>query len=184
METGGTVIRGPMISSRIRQALVPGWRRLLAIGVGVPLILGLILACAVAVSWMTGSEYKPPEELDAGMVADYAVGEPRLFEEEDVWIVRLEEEFLALYDRGVESGCPLQWRPEFRFMDRVGWFVDACTGAAYDLTGRCFSEGCRERLLSRRSVGVTTEGKVMVNLRELERDPRQEGLEQVTPPAE
>jgi hypothetical protein len=165
-----------MISSRIRRALVPGWRRLLAIGIGVPLILGLTLASAVAVSWLTGSEYQPPEELDAGMVADYAVGEPRLFEEEDVWVVRLEEEFLALYDRGVESGCPLQWRPEFAFMDRAGWFVDACTGAAYDLSGRCFSAGCRERLLSRRSVSVTTDGNVIVNLRELERDPRPEDL--------
>jgi hypothetical protein len=171
-----------MISERIREALVPGWRWLLAAGVGVPLLLGAILASAVAISWLTGSEYTAPEELDAGMVADHSVGEPKLFEEDDVWVVRLEQEILALYDRGLESGCPLQWRREFEFMDRSGWFVDACTGSAYDLSGRCFSDACRGHLLDRFS--VTEEGdNVTVDLRAPERgaalDPE---AEPVNPP--
>jgi hypothetical protein len=159
-----------MISSRLRQALAPGWRWLLAIGVGVPLILGLVLASAVAIAWLTGSEYERPLTLEAGRAGDYESAAPKLFEEDDVWVVRLlEGEFLALYDRGLESGCPLQWRPEFDFMDRSGWFVDACTGSAYDLTGRCFSEACRGRPLDRFSTTLGG-GNVVVDLRVLHRD--------------
>jgi hypothetical protein len=139
---------------------------------GVPLLLGLILTAGVAVSWLTGRDIARSEEIDAGAVAEYGVAEPRLFEEDDVWVVRLPgHEFLALYDRGVERGCPLQWSRDFNFMDRAGWFVDACTGSAYDLTGLCFSEGCAGRALSRFSVGVTTSGTVVVDLRAVDREP-------------
>ena len=118
------------------------------------------------------------------MVADYAIGEPKLFEEDDVWVVRLADgEFLALYDRGLERGCPLQWRREFDFMDRAGWFVDACTGSAYDLTGRCFSDACRGRPLDRYSVDANG-GNVIVDLRVLHRDlPADASAEPVNPPA-
>ena len=140
----------PNLASRLARLPWP-WR----IGLGVPLFLGVILASAVAISWLTGSQYSPPEALDGGVVADYTVGQPRLVEEDDVWIVHVSEgEFLALYDRGLESGCPLQWRSVFDFMQRTGWFVDACTGSAYDLTGRCFSDACRGRPLDRYSVDV------------------------------
>lgn len=174
-----------MISSRLRQALAPGWRWLLAVGVGVPLLLGLILASAVAISWLTGSEYERPVTLEAGRAEDYEVAAPKLFEEDDVWVGRLlDGEFLALYDRGLESGCPLQWRREFAFMDRSGWFVDACTGSAYDLTGRCFSEACRGRPLDRFSVD-TNGGNVIVDLRVLHRDlPADPEAEPVSPPGE
>ena len=159
-----------MISSRLREAIAPGWRRLLAIGVGVPLLLGAVLASAVAISWLTGTEYERPKELEAGRADAYAIAAPKLFEEDDVWVVRLpEDEFLALYDRGLESGCPLQWRREFDFMDRAGWFVDACTGSAYDLIGRCFSEACRGGPLDRFSVEVVG-GEIVVDLRVLHRD--------------
>ncbi|MGH2668392.1 MAG: hypothetical protein ACRDH5_04605 [bacterium] len=174
-----------MISERIREALAPGWRWLLAIGVGVPLLLGLVLASAVAISWLTGSEYERPLDLEAGRAGDYAIAAPKLFEEDDVWVVRLlEGDFLALYDRGLESGCPLQWRSEFGFMDRTGWFVDACTGSAYDLTGRCFSEACRGRPLDRFS--ATLDGdNVVVDLRVLHRDlPADAAADPVNPPGE
>jgi hypothetical protein len=156
------------------------WR----LGIGVPLLLGLVLAFGVAVSWLTGREYEPPEELEAGPVADFQVAAPRLFEEDDIWVVRLPEEFLALYDRGVESGCPLQWRREFAFMDRAGWFVDACTGAAYDLTGRCFSDACLGLALSRFPVDVSG-GNVVVGLRAPDREPVVDTkAEPLNPPAE
>jgi hypothetical protein len=174
-----------MIAERIREALVPGWRRLLAIGVGVPLLLGVILASAVAILWLTGSEYTPPEQFDAGRADAYAVGEPKLFEDDDVWVVRLAGgEFLALYDRGLESGCPLQWRREFAFMERSGWFVDACTGSAYDLTGRCFSDGCSGRPLDRFALTLAG-GNVSVDLRAVRRGlPADLNTEPVIPPAE
>jgi nitrite reductase/ring-hydroxylating ferredoxin subunit len=140
-------------------------------GLGVPLLLGLILAFAVAIAWLTGSGYEPPAELEAGPAADFAIGEPKLFEEDDVWVVRLPEgEFVALYDRGVESGCPLQWRREFEFMSRRGWFVDACTGSAYDLTGRCASEACNDAVLDRFAVQIE-DGNVIVELDQVLRVP-------------
>jgi hypothetical protein len=150
--------------------MTPGWRWLVAIA-AVPLLLGIILALGVGISWLTGSEYEPPDELEGGSSAAYKVGLPKLFEEEDVWVVPLPGgDFLALYDRGTESACPLQWSPRHRFQDATGWFVDACTGSVYDLTGRCFSEGCRGDALSRFAVAVSS-GSVVVDLRELDRSP-------------
>jgi hypothetical protein len=148
-------------------------------------LLGAILAIGVAISWLTGSEYEPPDELEGGSAAVYTVGLPKLFEEEDVWVVPLPGgEFLALYDRGTESACPLQWSPRHRFRDATGWFVDACTGSAYDLAGRCFSDGCRGEALSRFAVAVSG-GNVVVDLRALERAPATDAsAEPVNPPGE
>jgi len=154
-------------------------------GLGVPLLLGIILASAVAISWLTGSEYQPPEELEAGRATGYEIAAPKLFEEDDVWVVRLAGgEFLALYDRGLERGCPLQWRRTFDFLGRTGWFVDACTGSAYDVTGRCFSEACRGRPLDRYSATLDG-GNVIVDLRALQRDlPVDANADPVNPPGE
>jgi hypothetical protein len=172
-----------MISERIREALHPGSRWLF--GVGVPLLLGLILASTVAISWLTGSGFEPPAKLEAGRIADYPLAEPKLFEEHDVWVVHLSPvDFVALYDRGLESGCPLQWRREFAFMERAGWFVDACTGSAYDLTGRCFSDGCSGRPLDRFALTLAG-GNVSVDLRAVRRGlPADLNTEPVNPPAE
>jgi hypothetical protein len=138
------------------------WR----IGLGVPLLAGLALAFGAAISWISPG-YERPDTLEAGSVDDYTIGAPILFEEDDIWVVRPEEdEFLALYDRAVESACPLQWRREFEHMDRTGWFVDACNGAAYDLTGRCFADPCRGESLDRFNV-ILVDNNVEVNLREL-----------------
>jgi hypothetical protein len=150
------------------------WR----IGLGVPLLLGLVLSLGALISWL-GDGYEPPEELNAGRVDEFAVGAPKLFEDEDIWLVRAPEglspvlsrnEFAALYDRGAESGCPLQWRQEFEFMGRRGWFVDACTGSAYDLTGRCASQVCQGALLDRFFVRIQ-DGSVIVELDRVVRNP-------------
>jgi hypothetical protein len=144
------------------------WR----VGLGAPLLLGLLLAFGVAVSWLSGREYTPPDELEAGSASDYPVGLPKLFEEDDIWVVQLAEgEFLALYDRGVEAGCPLEWKRQYAFQGAAGWFVDACTGSVYDLTGRCFSEACLGRALSRFAIS-SEGGEVVVDLRVIERDPQ------------
>lgn len=157
------------MANSIARVLRPGWRRLLAFGLGVPLLLGLVLALGAVISSLSGG-YEPPDTLNASRADDYPVGAPKLFEDDDVWLVRLpQDDFVALYDRGLESGCPLQWRRDFEFMDRRGWFVDACNGAAYDLTGRCFSDICRGALLDRFAVNVER-GNVIVDLRLPERD--------------
>jgi nitrite reductase/ring-hydroxylating ferredoxin subunit len=138
------------------------WR----VGLGVPLLLGLTLALGALISWLSNG-YEPPETLDAGRVDQFAVGTPKLFEEEDIWLVRTSGgEFVALYDRGVESGCPLQWRQDFEFMARRGWFVDACTGSAYDQTGRCASQVCQGAMLDRFPVRIQ-DGNVIVALEQV-----------------
>jgi hypothetical protein len=165
------------------------WGRRLAtwpwrIGLGVPLLAGAVLAIGALIS-LTSGGYEPPKTLDAGPVEQFTLGAPKLFEEEDVWVVRLaESDFVALYDRGLESKCPLQWRREFEFMDRTGWFEDTCNGAVYDLTGRCFSDPCRGRQLDRFNVTVSG-ANVIVDPRALQSsapiDPRATPL---TPPVQ
>jgi hypothetical protein len=148
------------------------WARRLAtwpwrIGLGVPLLAGAVLAIGAVVS-LTSGGYEPPKTLDAGPADQLTPGAPKLFEEEDVWLVRLAgSDFVALYDRGLQSKCPLQWRREFEFMGRTGWFEDTCNGYAYDLAGRCFSDACRGALLDHFNVAVTG-GNVIVDLRALQ----------------
>lgn len=151
---------------RIRNLPWP-WR----IGLGVPLLLGAALAFGALISLISDG-YERPETFEAGRISEFSTASPRLYEEEDIWVVRLsgqpspasEGGFLALYDRGVESGCPLEWRREHEFMGGRGWFIDACTGSAYDLNGRCFSEPCRGRHLDRFAVYVRA-NEVVVDLR-------------------
>ena len=176
----GTAFRASAVIRRTASLPWP-WR----FGIGVPLLLGLMLASAVGISWLTGSGYQPSATLEAGRVDEYAIAAPKLFEDDDIWVVRLSDgEFLALYDRGLERGCPLQWRREFSVMDRAGWFVDACTGAAYDLTGRCFSDACRGRSLDRFSTSLDGDN-VVVDLRVVERElPVDASAAPVNPPDE
>ncbi len=137
------------------------WR----IGLGVPALLGLVLVSAAMITLITGDAPKRQELIRAGHTADYEIATPYLFDHEDVWLVLLETgDFIALTDRGLEQDCPLEWRPDHVFMEASGWFVDACTGGAYDLVGRCFAEGCRGRLLGRYAVAAER-GEVIVDLR-------------------
>jgi hypothetical protein len=73
------------------------------------------------------------------------------------------------------TGCPLQWRREFKFEGRRGWFVDACNGAVYDLNGVCASDPCRGIRLDRFLVSVYGvsghDNTVVVDLDEVFQDP-------------
>src|SRR5439155_1435283 len=82
--------------------------------------------------------------------------------------VRLSQsDLVALYDRGLESKSPLQWRREFEFMGRTGWFEHACNGYAYDVTGCCFSDAGLRALLDGFDVTLSG-GSVEVDLRALQ----------------
>ncbi len=132
-----------------------------------PLLAGAVLAIGALISLASGG-YEHPKTLSAGPVEEFSRGAPKLFNEENVWVVRLtQNEFVALYDRGLESKCPLQWRREFEFIGRTGWFEDTCNGYAYDLTGRCFSDACRGALLDGFDVTLSG-GSVEVDLRALQ----------------
>jgi len=146
------------------------WSWWLRIGVGVPLILGIILALSVVISWLTGDGYVQPAELDAGPAAGYEVGAPRYFEEQRLWVVRLGEGFVALNDRGTSSACTVPWRPDLDFQGRKGWFRDACDGSLYDASGACFDGPCIDGL--RRYRVEASGATVIVDLRELSAGPR------------
>ena len=153
----------PNVASRLANRLSWPWR----IGLGVPLLAGVVLSVGALISLASGG-YEHPKTLDAGPADQFTLGAPKLFDEENVWVVWLaQSEFAALYDRGLESKCPLQWRREFEFMGRAGWFEDTCNGYVYDLAGRCFSDACRGALLDRFNVAVNG-GSVEVDLRALQ----------------
>ena len=152
----------PDLVSRLGRLPWP-WR----IGLGAPLLAGVVLAIGALIS-LTSGGYEHPKTLDAGPANQFTTGAPKLFNDEKVWVVRLSDTaFVALYDRGLESKCPLQWRREFEFMGRTGWFEDTCNGYAYDLTGRCFSDACRGAPLDRFDVTLRG-GSVEVDLRALQ----------------
>jgi len=132
----------------------------------VPLLLGTVLASGAAVSWLTGSEYRPPEQLVAGRVGEFELNSPRYFEDERIWVVRLDGEFLALYDRGPVSGCTVPWRPNLDAAGVRGLFRDACDGSLFDVTGRCLDGPCNADLA--RFAVRTSDGEVVVDLRELQ----------------
>jgi len=152
----------PDLVSRLGRLPWP-WR----IGLGAPLLAGVVLAIGALIS-LTSGGYEHPKTLSAGPLDQFTQGAPKLFDQENVWVVRLtKSEFVALYDRGLESKCPLQWRREFDFMGRTGWFEDTCNGHVYDLTGRCFSDACRGAPLDRFNVTLSG-GSVEVDLRALQ----------------
>jgi hypothetical protein len=59
--------------------------------------MGVVLVVLVLMSF-TQDLYEPPELVTAGTVSQYEPGEPKLFEAEKIWMVRLPEtdEMLAL----------------------------------------------------------------------------------------
>ena len=154
-----------MAGAQMTRLLRPG-RWLWRMGLGLPILLGLVLALGILVSRFTGSGYEPPEQLTAGRVDEFAVAAPKYFETERFWLVKLESgEILALYDRDTESNCTVPWRPELELLGGKGWFRDACHASIYDLNGRCFSGPCL-RGLDRFRVQIT-DGQVIVKFREL-----------------
>lgn len=155
----------PAWYQRLRDLPWP-WR----IGLGMPLLLGVVLASGAAVSWLTGSEYRPPEQLVAGRIDEFELNAPKLFEDERIWVVRLDQEFIALYDRGTASGCTVPWRPELEFMGRKGWFRDACDGSLFDVSGKCLDGPCQADL-ARFAVRTSDGGEVVVDLRQLHAGP-------------
>ena len=58
-----------------------------------------------------------------------------------VWLVRLEQGFLALSAKCTHLGCTVPWRPDFRFVDpgtgaeKSGWFRCPCHAATYTDAG-------------------------------------------------
>jgi len=141
-----------------------GWRWLNRFGLLVPLAIGAALVALVVIT-VASPRYHSPTEVNAGSPDDYAVAEPRYFEEQRFWLVHLPDgEFVALYDRDPATGCGLPFGFGFEHMGSTGWFRDACGGSIYDLTGACFGGPCTVGL-NRLNVSMI-DGEIIVDPRD------------------
>src|SRR4030067_3224306 len=84
----------------------PAWRRSSTLGIAFPLLMGVVLVALVLMSF-TRDAYEPPELVTAGTVSQYEPGEPKYFEDEQIWMVRLHETDprLALYGVDPAARC-------------------------------------------------------------------------------
>ncbi|HET9475866.1 MAG TPA: hypothetical protein VFP63_00085 [Dehalococcoidia bacterium] len=168
----------------IQTVFRPAWRRLSTLGIAIPLLMGVVLVILVLMSF-TRDAYEPPVLVTAGTIGQYEPGEPKLFEDEKIWMVRLPEtdQMLALYGADPVSRCLATWDPTWELRGSLGWFRDTCQGSTYDLAGNCFDGPC-DRGLSRFKVTLQ-QADVIVSLTELEPGaPRDDGAEPVVAPRE
>lgn len=146
-----------------------GIRWVWAMGLGVPLLLGLVLTLAVVIA-LVSPRYEPADMISVGSLERFDVGSPVYFEEHRFWLVRLpSDRVLALRDVDPESSCPVPWHPGMEFKGERGWFRDACHGSVYDLEGKCFSGPCPRGL--DRMVVLLQRSEVIVKVNEIDEGP-------------
>ena len=74
--------------------------------------------------------------VSVGSPNDFKVGDVKYFVDGKFYLVRLDEGFMALYQKCPHVGCTVPWRPEFNFNGVSGWFRCPCHGSTYDKTGQ------------------------------------------------
>ena len=155
-----------MSEGAVRQSAAGrGFRWVWAMGLGVPILGGLVIVALVMMSLYTGGVYQAPVTIDAGNAAAFPVSAPKFFEAQRFWAVKLPSgEILGLYDRDPITGCTVPWDAKYVLNGKAGWFRDACSDSTYDLQGACFSGPCQVGL-NRMKVQVEN-GDIVVYLRE------------------
>jgi hypothetical protein len=119
-----------------------GWRWLLGMGLGVPLIAGGALILLVVITWVS-PRFEATRTVNVGPASDYAAGKPIFHEDDRFWVSKLASgEVLALYDRDPLTGCTVPWDPNYVLLGVTGWFRDACSRSVYDMQGACFDGPC------------------------------------------
>jgi Rieske Fe-S protein len=80
--------------------------------------------------------------VEAGLVTDYAVGEPVFFQQGRFWLVRQPDgSFVAFSAADSFRGCTVVWQSDRRYVDprdrveKQGWYRDPCHGSIYDRDG-------------------------------------------------
>ncbi len=68
--------------------------------------------------------------VELGNVRDYKVGDVKYFPEARLYVVRLEDGFMALYRKCTHLGCTVPWRPEKEL------FICPCHGSVYLRNGK------------------------------------------------
>jgi cytochrome b6-f complex iron-sulfur subunit len=74
--------------------------------------------------------------ISVGQPSDFQLNEVRYFVQGKFYLVRLQEGFMALYQKCPHVGCTVPWRADFQFEGRSGWFRCPCHGSTYDRTGQ------------------------------------------------
>jgi len=119
----------------------------LQVALPMPAALPWAALAALVVAILIRSDGGSHDKFVTAPLGELTVGTPLL--KENVWFVRLESGgVLALYDSDSFTACPIEWRPDYKFLGRTGWFVNSW-GFVSDITGRCFSDACRGSSLGR-----------------------------------
>ena len=69
--------------------------------------------------------------VSAGSPNDYKVGDVKYFVQGKFYLSRLQEGFIALYQKCPHVGCTVPWRPEFQLQGHTGLFRCPCHGSTY-----------------------------------------------------
>jgi hypothetical protein len=140
-----------------------GWRWLMAMGIGVPLIAGLAIVLLAVITYVSPN-YHATRQTDVGPPANYAIDAPIYYEAQRFWVVKLTEgQIIALYDRDPISGCTVPWNKDLQVLGAKGWFRDACSDSTYDLSGSCFFGPCQIGL-NRLAVSTAANGDIIVDM--------------------
>ncbi len=111
--------------------------------------LALVLVVGVAGS-LWGAFIADPDvrlqQLDAGPVGEFAIGEVKPFPEQNVYMVGIEDGRIRALDGIIkDSGCAVEWLPADTRTQSVnperqpGAFLDPCSGAVWTTVGNAFS---------------------------------------------
>jgi cytochrome b6-f complex iron-sulfur subunit len=109
-------------------------------GWGTMLVIGLQAAIAFIVFFWPRKLGTFGGPVSAGAPSDFQVGDVKYFVEGKFYMSRVEEGFIALYQRCVHLGCTVPWRPEFEwpYQGQVikGLFRCPCHGSTYLRNGQ------------------------------------------------
>jgi len=151
----------------VRGAVGGGTRRnfLALAGWGTMLVLGLQAAIAFIVFFWPRKLGTFGGIVSVGPPSDFQVNDVKYFVEGKFYLVRLEEGFMALYQKCVHLGCTVPWRPEFEwpYEGQVvkGLFRCPCHGSTYLRNGQIIF-GPAPRPLDYMQISLT-DGKLTVN---------------------
>lgn len=114
-------------------------------------LFGLALVFVVGMAGsLWGAFFADPDvrlqQLDAGPVGEFAIGEVKPFPEQSVYMVGVEDGRIRALDGIIkDSGCAVEWLPNdtrtqsVNFGERPGAFIDHCSGAVWSALGNAFS---------------------------------------------
>ena len=125
-------------------AMAPGGgttrRGLLAFfGWGTMALVGLQAVVAFLVYFWPRKTGTFGSKVSAGSPNDYKVGDVKYFVEGKFYLSRLDEGFMALYQKCPHVGCTVPWRPEFTHQNApgvTGLFRCPCHGSTYMRNGQ------------------------------------------------